>query len=356
MNAEPLKMNDLPTDLPGPSVGERAPVVDPERYCADTFNGAIASAAISAAWELGLLDELAEHGRVSLADFAERKDTHPGALYNVVVALSSRRVVRLYPAGDLVTRDEGFASAYRTKGFFYWLTRGCGDLFTALPSKIRNPERVGDYAHRDSRAISVACRNIARTFFDPPFRELLDGLDVGTVADLGCGSGDRIVMLSKLMPEIRAIGIDVAEGALSVSKEAITQAGLEDRISLVHDDVLNMIPRTEYADVDLVTCFLMGHDFWPRDNCVRTLRRLREVFPNVRHLILGDTCRSVGLKGPDQHPMFTLGFETVHGVMDQYLPTLDQWTSVLAESGWRIADRRMIDLPAFSFIYRLTPA
>ncbi|UNT00622.1 methyltransferase domain-containing protein [Streptomyces tubbatahanensis] len=329
--------------------------LDEARYCADTFNGAIASAAISAAWELGLLDELEQQGVVDIADYARRHDTHPEALLTLVVALSSRHVVDLDADRTTAKPGAGFRSAYLTKGFFHWLTRGCGELFTTLPTKIKNADRVGTYVRRDARAISVACRNIARTFFDPPFRELIDDLDIGTVADLGCGSADRIVWLAGLRPQIDAIGIDVAEGAIAVSKEAIAQAGLEERVSLVQDDVLNLTPREEYADVDLVTCFLMGHDFWPRENCVRTLRRLRTVFPNVKNLVLGDTCRSTGLAGPD-YPMFSLGFETVHGVMDQFLPSLDEWTSVLEESGWRCADRRMIDLPAFSFVYRLTPA
>lgn len=328
---------------------------DEAQYCADTFNGAIASAAVSAAWEIGLLDELERAGRVGIDEFSAASRAHPDVVRAILVALSSRRIVTLDPARTAATTDVGFESAYRTKGFFYWLTRGCGELLTTLPAKVLEEDRQGDFVRRDSRAISVACRNIARTFFDPPFRELLQGVDCATVADLGCGSSDRLIMLADQMPQIRGIGIDVAAGAITVSKEAIAEAGMEDRISLVQDDVLNLAPRDEYAAVDLVTCFLMGHDFWPRENAVTMLRRLRESFPNAKNLIIGDTCRSTGVDGPG-HPMFTLGFETVHTVMDQYIPTLDEWSSVLEESGWRIADRRMIDLPAFSFIYRLTPA
>ncbi|GAA2468818.1 MULTISPECIES: class I SAM-dependent methyltransferase [Streptomyces] len=325
------------------------------QYCADTFNGAIASAAISAAWEIGLLDELERAGRVGIAEFSATAGADPGVVRALLVALSSRRIVTLGPERTEAATGAGFADAYRTKGFFYWLTRGCGELLTTLPAKVLEHDREGDFVRRDSRAISVACRNIARTFFDPPLRELLETVECTTVADLGCGSSDRLIMLADLMPETRGIGIDVAAGAITVSKEAIAAAGMEDRIALVQDDVLNLSPRDEYADVDLLTCFLMGHDFWPRDNAVTTLRRLRETFPNAKNLVIGDTCRSTGVHGPE-HGMFTLGFETVHTVMDQYIPTLDEWSSVLEESGWRIADRRMIDLPAFSFIYRLTPA
>jgi phenylpyruvate C(3)-methyltransferase len=138
------------------------------RYCADTFNSAIASAAISAAWEIGLLDELATAGRVDICLFAKGRDSDPDAVRAILVALSSRRIVVLDASRSEATTDIGFDSAYSTKGFFYWLTRGCGELFTTLPTKVANDIRHGEYVRRDARAISVACRNIARTFFDPP--------------------------------------------------------------------------------------------------------------------------------------------------------------------------------------------
>ncbi|MFY1671023.1 class I SAM-dependent methyltransferase [Plantactinospora sp. WMMB334] len=324
--------------------------IEEARYCADTFNGAVAAAALSAAWDIGLLDELAERDTVDVPEFTARTGTRPEPVRRILAALSSRRIV--VDAGpNLAQRGPGFEQAFRTRGFFYWLTRGCGELFTDLTDLVTAD--ADRQMRRDSRAISVACRSIARNFFDPPLRDLLDGLDFTTVADLGCGSGDRIIMLAGQRPDLRAIGVDIAQGALAVAREAVQAANLEARITLTRDDVLSMSPRPEYADVDLVTCFLMGHDFWPRDNCVKTLQQLRETFPNLRSLVLGDTCRSVGVEGPDL-PMFTLGFETVHAVMDQYLPTLDEWYSVIEDSGWRLADERLIDLPAFSFIFRLT--
>ncbi|HEV7649799.1 MAG TPA: methyltransferase domain-containing protein [Actinophytocola sp.] len=327
--------------------------MDEKRYCAETFNATIAALALSTAWDIGLLDELHTNQRVDVARFAARNNVHRPTLNYLLVAMSSRRIVELDADRGVAVPGPGFADAFLNRGFFYWLTRGCGDLLTTLPSFARNRDGRTTAIHRDARAISVACRTIARSFFDEPLLELLDGVDAGTIADLGCGSGDRIVMLAERMPEARAIGIDIAGDALTVAKAAVSEAGLEHRVRLVQDNVLTMTPDPGFAEVDLVTCFLMGHDFWPREQCVRTLRRLRDVFPNVRNVVLGDTCRSTGLSGTEL-PMFTLGFETVHAVMDQYLPTLTEWDSVLDESGWHRAESRFIDLPAFSFIHRLT--
>jgi phenylpyruvate C(3)-methyltransferase len=99
---------------------------------------------------------------------------------------------------------------------------------------------------------------------------------------------------------------------------------------------------------------MMGHDFWPRDRCVSVLRRIRHTFPKAESLVLGDMCRSVGRTGAD-YPMFTLGFEIVHAVMNQYVPTLSEWNAVFGDGGWRLTDHRMIDMPASSFVYHLAP-
>ncbi|WP_018685587.1 class I SAM-dependent methyltransferase [Actinokineospora enzanensis] len=320
----------------------------------ETFNSALATAALSAAWEVGLLDRLHVDGPVSVEKFAVDHDLHAPTLLAVVRALAARRIVVLDGRGH-AEPGPGFADAFRTKGFFHWLVRGCGELLTAnLPALAHNDRRDDAALRRDSRAISVACRDIARNFFDPPFHDLLAGLDFDTAADLGCGSGDRVLGMLAGRPHARGIGIDIAKGALSVAREAVDAEGLGDRVTLHLDDALALSARPEYAAVDLVTCFMMGHDFWPMDQCVRTLRGLREVFPNARSLVLGDTCRSTGLDA--DFPMFTLGFELVHAAMGQFVPTLDEWHAAFDQAGWLIADRRMIDLPPYSFVYHLRPA
>jgi hypothetical protein len=156
-------------------------------------------------------------------------------------------------------------------------------------------------------------------------------------------------------PGTFGMGIDIAQGALSVAKEAVSEARLENRVTLVQDDVLDLTPNEQFAEVDLLTSFLMGHDFWPLENCRRTLRQLREVFPNAKGLLLGDTCRSTGV-AEGEYPLFTLGFELVHATMGQFLPTLGEWETALEGSGWKCHRRELIDLPAFSFIYHLIPA
>jgi SAM-dependent methyltransferase len=329
-----------------------SPVADP---AADLFNAAVAASAISAAWELGLLSAVNADKPLDVAEFTVGHDLHQPTVTAILDALASVRVVRWDDARTTVVPAERHDEAVRTRGFFHWLSGGCGELFSSLAAKARNAERVGDFVRRDGAAVAAASREIGRDFIDPTFAAVVAGTRHRTVADLGCGSAERLIQLVRADPEVRGIGVDISAAALAAARTAVTEAGVGDRITLVRDDVAALTPRPEYATVDLVTCLLMGHDLWPRPGVVSSLRGISAAFPAVRRFLLVDTCRSEGL-ADGVWPVFTLGFEVAHAAMGKYLPTLAEWHGVFAEAGWRRLHTHEISPPAFTAIFELEPA
>ena len=67
--------------------------VDSERAIANIFNSAIAAAAIGAAWELGLLDQLRDQKEVDMYKFATQHDLDSGSMQGLVTALAVVDVV-----------------------------------------------------------------------------------------------------------------------------------------------------------------------------------------------------------------------------------------------------------------------
>lgn len=323
-----------------------------DRNVARIFNSFIASAAMAAAWETGALDELMNDDRLDVVEFARLHNLDVEATRGMFTALASVQITDV--RDNKVTRSHNFDEAFRAKSFFHWLVRGSSDLFTRMPELMRNAERVGDFYQRDAAAISVACRDINAAFFDPVFWNAMSAVNFTKVADLGCGSGERLMQILRHFPEAQGIGIDIADGALQVATTASEKADLTERVTFVKADVCHLEDRPEFEDVNLLTCFLMGHDFWPLDNCVATLQRIRETFPNVKKLLLGDTARTVAIPAPDL-PVFTLGFEVGHALMGAYLPTLDEWKIAIEKSGWACAKRHLIDTPADTVIFELEP-
>lgn len=329
--------------------------LDSRRAVAGVFNSAVAAAAIGAAWEIGALDHLDEHGKLDVEQFARDRDLDVDATHAVFQALASVGVVER--AGGHVLTGQHFAETLRARSLFHWLVQGSGALFSAMSSVLPKANRTGHFYQRDAAAIGYACREINARFFDPVFWSVMSGLDFtfSRVADLGSGSGQRLIEIVRAYPGVTGIGVDIAAPALEFSTGELASAGLADRISFLEADVRALEPRPEFAGVELLTCFMMGHDFWPRPNCVATLRKLREVFPDAKRLLLGDTGRTTEY-ADTEIPVFTLGFEVGHALMGVRLPTLEDWHNVFTDGGWRCTATHLIETPAASAIFELEPA
>lgn len=318
------------------------------------FNSAVAAAAIGAAWELGALEELHAADRLDVDEFAKQNDLEPHATTGMFRALAAVGIVRRY--GSRIEPGPSFDGIYRDKALFYWLCQGSGEVFHRMAHILRNGNRLGRFYRRDARAISVACREANAQFFDPLFWRAMNdlGCSFSKVADLGSGSGERLVQIVERYPGVRGIGLDIAASAIELAAKQVADRGLEDRISFVVSDVCEIAPKQALRDVELVTCFLMGHDMWPRERCIPTLRRLRAAFPNARKVLLGDTVRTVGL--PDEAtPVFTLGFEVGHALMGVYVPTIDEWSEAFAEGGWNCVHKHISDELTGTVIFELEP-
>jgi hypothetical protein len=323
-----------------------------QRAVAGIFNSAVAASAIGAAWEVGALDELREQGTLEVAEFARRADLHRPSVMGMFAALASQDIVVRH--GTTIHPGRHFGEACRNRSFFHWLVQGSGELFRRMPYVLRNQHRVGTYYQRDAAAISFACREINEHYFDPTFWTAMDNLGYPPVlaADLGSGSGERLMQIIERFPESRGVGLEVAGSAIEAATAGAAQRGHSGRITFTQADVLHLRPRPEFRQVDLLTCFMMGHDFWPRSECVRVLRNLRDVFPGARRFLLGDTARMEGV--PDRElPIFTLGFEVAHDMMGVYLPTLGEWEEALAEGGWKCVQMHVMDAPSVSVVFEL---
>ncbi|KAF2197074.1 methyltransferase MppJ [Delitschia confertaspora ATCC 74209] len=339
-------------------------MADSKRAVADIFNSAIAAAAIATAWETGFLDELREQKKVDVNKFSIQNDLDSGSMQGLVTALATV---------DVVKQDQGTAragtlldEAYRAKSLFHWLALGSGGLFSRMQYVLRNENRTGKFYQRDPVALSYACKDINREHFDPAFWQAMEGLDYKfhSIVDLGSGSGERLMQVLERYPGTVGLGVDIASASLKVAAAEAKKRGFRDRLSFVVGDVRALDYRDEFANVDLLTCFMMGHDFWPRESCVSSLQRLVKTFPKARRFFLGDTTRillntdntpSKYAVNEDNVPIFTLGFEFGHALMGVYIPTIEEWEGVFAEGGWRCVKTHLIKSQSLSVLFELEP-
>jgi SAM-dependent methyltransferase len=301
---------------------------------------------------VGALDELRAEGKLNAEAFAARHQLDPVPTIGMFRALAAVDVVERQEA--TVITSSNFEEVYRYRSFFHWLSRGSAELFRRMPSALTGRNwHEGDYG-RDAAAIAFACREIDQLCYAPTFWSVLERLDFqfGVVADLGCGSGGRLMDIMTRYPQARGIGIDIARPAIEVARLESAAAGISERLDFIEADVLSLDHDPRFQNVELITCFMMGHDLWPRENCVAHLRGLRTTFPSARRLLLGDATRTTGIADVDL-PVFTLGFEFGHDLMGVQIPTVADWESVFEEAGWELIKANRIDMAVGEVIFEL---
>nr|WP_112476955.1 class I SAM-dependent methyltransferase [Streptomyces sp. ST1020] len=316
------------------------------------FNGTVLASAIAAAVELGLLDVLDEDRTCALDAFARAHGLSFRALRLIVDALEGADAVATVGDGVTLVPGPRFSELWENKGYFVWLVQGHAPLLARAGELARAGRGQDAVRLRDGAAIARAGRDYGHFHVDPVVERVTAGLDFECAADLGCGSGRRLVRLALRHPGKRFVGIDGDAGAVEAATKAVADAGLGDRVEIVHGDVARLA-KGRHPGVDLVLSFFLGHDLWPPAECAASLGRLREAFPDVRRLLLGDTYRS-DLSNDPAAPLFSLGFEYTHALMDQHIPDTGEWEDAIARSPWRLDDRTELDVP-HSCILHLTP-
>jgi len=93
------------------------------------------------------------------------------------------------------------------------------------------------------------------------------------VADLACGTGDMILMLSRYLPSVREIvGVDLSEGMLAVAAERVKRAAQAVPVTLLAENCQELSLATQ--SVDAVTCTLGIRNFSDPLQGLREMHRI----------------------------------------------------------------------------------
>lgn len=317
------------------------------------FNSAIGASAISASFELGLLEALNESDPLDLERFCEERSLSHWAVGGIMQVLYRFDIVKLDPERKVASKGPEFDDVYADKGYFMWLVRGYGNLLHNLATIVEDGNCDTTGIGRDGKYIALSGRDYGGKYVDEHFTKVMNQEPFTVAADLGCGSAERLMGLARARPDFRGVGVEVNKGAVDLARRSIKQAGLEDRVQVVHFDVKNLVYQPEFEDVEVLFCFFMGHDLWPRPNCLEAFKSIRQAFPNLRRFLFSDTYRS-DFPAPGQMPIFTLGFEFTHDMMGQYIPNIPEWEDLFDEAGWDLEGRHDLSI-AYSSIFDLRP-
>ena len=150
-------------------------------------------------------------------------------------------------------------------------------------SKIIKPYKDSSLGKKDQ--VATMFNNISKNY-DDLNRVISFGIDISwrkkvvqivsknnpqQILDIATGTGDLALMMSTLAPE-KIIGLDISEGMLSVGKEKISKAQLNDKIEMVIGDSEDI----RYADntFDAITVSFGVRNFANLDKGLGEIRRV----------------------------------------------------------------------------------
>lgn len=91
------------------------------------------------------------------------------------------------------------------------------------------------------------------------------------IADIGCGAAYSCIGIAQHYPNVHVDGYDLDEASVELAKKNVTEADLEDRITIHHRDASD--PQID-GNYDLVAAFECVHDMADPVGALRTMRRL----------------------------------------------------------------------------------
>ena len=318
----------------------RTPASSPAAELGNLLYGYRLSQAVAVAASLGVPDALAQGPRTA-ADVAAELECHPATLDRLLRLLAAAGVFEegrdrrfsLTPVGELLRSD--VPGSMREPA----ILQGRPEIHAAyarLQDAVRTGEnafeiefgesiwqwraRQPELASQFNRTMAAFSRMVA-----PALAAAFDFVPVGTVADIGGGSGALMAGLLRAHPALRGIVFD-QPAVVAEAEPVLLEAGVRDRAELVGGDFFVDVPA---ADVYVMKSIL--HD-WDDEECVSILRVLRARAVDATRLLVLE--RVVGGPNEDlQGKLSDIHMLVMPGGQER---TLDEWRTLLEAGGWAL--------------------
>jgi SAM-dependent methyltransferase len=304
-------------------------------------NGYAKAFVISALHQTGVFELLREHGpRTSEQLAAEAKLDHRFldgilsylAFTDRVLDKTGDRFALTERGREWLWADPLLVLAYAGVGAYSCL------LYELVPS-LRGERRYGRDFERNGELLAKGSHHAGRHLY-PYIVSEMSKLGVRTVADLGCGSGDLLISLCDIDPQLRGIGIDIAPGAIAESNRRIRARGLADRIRTVVADLRTPeVYAKDIADVEAFNAMMVYHEFLRdgEDSVIEMFQRMQRAFPG-RYFFLGEFDRVSddefhAMRHPERVPLAFYQYVT-HPLSLQGLPMESaRWLALFERAG-----------------------
>ena len=145
---------------------------------------------------------------------------------------------------------------------------------------------------RDGKSLGIHCDTLFKKYHSATVLEAMDDLKCDVVLDIGCGGGQFLIDVCKARPNLRGIGIDISEPAISYAKQNASNACLKDRLEFWVADAFDIDVWPEecfFADLLCATGVVHEHFRDGEDAVIEILNSYADLLSkNFKAFILGE--------------------------------------------------------------------
>ena len=301
-------------------------------FSSEIFNGLIQSYLIYALNKLHILEYLSFHNKATFSQLTADLSLLQKPAECLLGLAQSCGIVQEENAEYSLTALGQEVSAM--SGFFTWAIGGYGQLLSSLDSFCTSQPNIRSLIKGEW--VAKGSDECYHQLMKATLSKALASISCSHLADLGCGNAGKLIEFAQENPAFRGLGIDVNVDAIELARANVRSQGLEGRIDLISANVLDTVHSSHsFPEITTVSCFMMMHDLFNlQKDAVSIFQQLRKTFPNVRYFVIGDTMAAAKnqLSRCEERPIFTMGFELVHQMLDVKLFELDYYLDVFKRS------------------------
>lgn len=335
--------------------------VDPIVEARNMISQSILTNVLLALSDCHFYEYLRDKGRFKVDDAAETLDVDATTLEHLMNYLTG--------CGAFTLEKDEFVPTEKGQRYFNAYTRGVLNIYpgayksvlTDLTDILSKKRPLDDPSFaRSTRHAAEGTAYATCAFTIPKVLDTLQNHGVQCVLDLGCGTGDFLMQLLRLNPEISGIGVDMSGDALAQAKRNTKNFELEERLSFYQAEVGAQelpITKEQAQKVDFITAMYMLHEFGRdgREAIIKVIKSLQKQFKGKNLLAIEvedfDAFNPGG--GPLKH-FGRLDYRLIHYLSRQGLPrTQEDWHGIFKESGCKIVEPGLRAGGSFIYIAEL---
>ena len=182
------------------------------------------------------------------------------------------------------------------------------------------------------------------TLFFPLAIDMIKKGGYGRVLDLGCGDGIFLRKLCQAIPEVTALGVDLAREAVEDGNRKAERDGLTNRVRLYRNDISKLTETPEALQgVQASTAFFVLHEllYTSEQRVVEFLSNYKRLLPEAP-LIVFEAIRPPA-EQMRKRPGISVFYYDYHDLSHQKPASREKWRELFDRAGFEHVDERFLN-------------